>query len=575
MKTKILLSIITIFFTFELFAQAPQAFKYQAVVRDNLGAILPNRTVSFRVTIRRSTEVGTIVYRETYTPLPQTNQFGIVNLNIGTGTASDGVFSNIAWGSYPYFLQLEVDINGGINYTNMGATQLLSVPYALYAAESGNSIIQDADKNTKITTENAPNEEYIRFFTNGNERMRITPSGKFETTANSIYLGNGAGKNNSSSYNVIIGDSAAATATGMSSSVAIGYRALYANTTGDYNAALGALALSGNISGSRNTAIGRGALASNVSGSHNQGLGYYSLGMNTTGNSNIGIGYSALYSNTTSSNCIAIGEYSLYSQNGFTLTDTLNNIAIGNYALYKNKPTSASNGRVNLAIGHRALYNNTTGYANTGIGTEALALNSSGNYNTAVGTYALKNSTGSFNSVLGRRAGEDLTSGGDNTFIGYDANPTVASVTNSIVIGSMASVNASNKAVIGNASVTTVGGYGNWTNYSDLRLKENVKYTSDLGLNFITKLKTASYNYIEDKNKHRRDGLIAQDVQKALQELGVDFSGLVVDDDPQKTLNLAYGDFVLPLINAVQELNKQNEELIKRVKELENKMVSK
>jgi hypothetical protein len=139
----------------------------------------------------------------------------------------------------------------------------------------------------------------------------------------------------------------------------------------------------------------------------------------------------------------------------------------------------------------------------------------------------------------------------------------------------MASVNASNKAVIGNASVTTVGGYGNWTNYSDVRLKENIKYTSDLGLNFITKLKTASYNYIEDKNKHRRDGMIAQDVQKVLQELGVDFSGLVVDNDPQKTLNLAYGDFVLPLINAVQELSKQNEELINRVKELENKMVSK
>jgi trimeric autotransporter adhesin len=84
-----------------------------------------------------------------------------------------------------------------------------------------------------------------------------------------------------------------------------------------------------------------------------------------------------------------------------------------------------------------------------------------------------------------------------------------------------------------------------------------------LGLDFILKLKTASYNYIEDKNKRRRDGMIAQDVQAIMLELGVPFSGLVEDGDAQKTLNLAYADFVMPLINAVKEQQIQIEKLKK------------
>jgi hypothetical protein len=89
-------------------------------------------------------------------------------------------------------------------------------------------------------------------------------------------------------------------------------------------------------------------------------------------------------------------------------------------------------------------------------------------------------------------------------------------------------------------------------------------YTNNLGLEFIMKLKTATYNYKADANKRKQDGLIAQDVQKALKDLGLNFSGLVIDDDKDKTLNLGYAEFVLPLINAVQELNQQNQELKKK-----------
>jgi len=76
----------------------------------------------------------------------------------------------------------------------------------------------------------------------------------------------------------------------------------------------------------------------------------------------------------------------------------------------------------------------------------------------------------------------------------------------------------------------------------------------------------------------RRDGLIAQDVQKVLKDLGKEFSGLVVDNDHMKTLNLSYETFVIPLINAVQEqqtiieeLRSQNADLLKRIEALERK----
>jgi hypothetical protein len=126
--------------------------------------------------------------------------------------------------------------------------------------------------------------------------------------------------------------------------------------------------------------------------------------------------------------------------------------------------------------------------------------------------------------------------------------------------------------VIGNASATTVGGYGAWTNYSDQRLKENIVYKSDLGLDFIMGLKTVSFNYKDDINKHRRDGLIAQDVQNTLKDLNLDFSGLVVDGDPMKTLNLAYGDFVIPLINSIQQQQKTIKALLEENKSLRERL---
>jgi uncharacterized coiled-coil protein SlyX len=164
------------------------------------------------------------------------------------------------------------------------------------------------------------------------------------------------------------------------------------------------------------------------------------------------------------------------------------------------------------------------------------------------------------------------TTGQGNIAIGYLADVSSGTLTNATVIGYNAVVNASNKIVLGNASATTVGGYGAWTNYSDARLKENITYRNDLGLDFIMKLKTASFNYKNDINKHRRDGLIAQDVLQTMKDLNLDFSGLVIDDDEDQTLNLSYNEFVLPLINAVQEQQQQIESYKSQLQTLQEKV---
>lgn len=129
-------------------AQAPQAFKYQTVVRNKLGKVLTNRIVNFRISIVQGNINGTPVYTEVHNAT--TNDYGLINLNIGGGAVVTGDFSTIDWGIDAHFVQVEIDINGGSNYELMGSSQLLSVPYALYAERAGSAggSVTDLDSDT-------------------------------------------------------------------------------------------------------------------------------------------------------------------------------------------------------------------------------------------------------------------------------------------------------------------------------------------------------------------------------------------------------------------------------------------
>ena len=119
-------------------AQIPQGFSYQAVAHSSNGSIIANSNVSLRISLLQSSISGTMVYQETFSTT--TDAFGIINLNIGTGNVSNGNFGNINWGTGPYFVKIELDAAGGNNYQLMGTSQLMSVPYALYAGKSGSTL---------------------------------------------------------------------------------------------------------------------------------------------------------------------------------------------------------------------------------------------------------------------------------------------------------------------------------------------------------------------------------------------------------------------------------------------------
>jgi hypothetical protein len=136
MKNPILRQLLLLFFClltsdFLLLAQAPQGIPYQAIARNASGVAIANTAVKVRFSIRDSTATGPVKYQETHTPT--TSALGLFSVNLGMGTVVSGTFSGINWGKNAKFLQVELDPAGGTNYTDLGTTQMMSVPYALQA----------------------------------------------------------------------------------------------------------------------------------------------------------------------------------------------------------------------------------------------------------------------------------------------------------------------------------------------------------------------------------------------------------------------------------------------------------
>jgi hypothetical protein len=132
---KKLYTLLALVITTITFAQAPQGFNYQATVRNSAGALIVNQNVNFKFNIMLNSATSLPVFSETH--MAPTDDLGQVNLVIGQGTATTGSFSTINWANGNYYLGIE--LNTGAGYVAMGTTQLLSVPYALYANSSGNS----------------------------------------------------------------------------------------------------------------------------------------------------------------------------------------------------------------------------------------------------------------------------------------------------------------------------------------------------------------------------------------------------------------------------------------------------
>ncbi len=324
----------------------------------------------------------------------------------------------------------------------------------------------------------------------------------------------------------------------------IGNNAGYSTTSGNQNTATGDSALYSNTIGRSNTATGSGAMFNNKSGGYNTAEGYLALRACSTASFNVAFGGAALRSNTANNNS---------------------------------------------AVGYAALLNNTSGTGNTGVGPYALSGNSTGNFNTGMGNSTLNSNTasgssgfgyqslyssttGGNNTAVGFQSGYTNTSGTGNTFVGYAADASAGTYSNSSAYGNGSSVTASNQVRLGNASVTSIGGYAGWTNLSDGRVKKDIRETVP-GLAFIRKLRPVTYHLDMDKiasylnrpdslrmkdaeamkGQMLQSGFIAQEVEKAAQELHFDFSGVDKPKNEKDMYGLRYAEFTVPLVKAVQE----------------------
>ena len=429
------------------------------------------------------------------------------------------------------------------------------------------SMLADADGDTRVQVEKNPNEDIIRFDLGGTENMvlRKNASGitrlELPTTIENTFIGQNAGANNTTgSSNTATGRDALLLNTIGSSNTATGGSALRSNTTGNYNTAHGEDAMFSNTTGSFNTAQGEDVMRSNTTGSRNTAQGESALFSNTTGSANVAVGARALFRNTNRDNLVAVGDSALYNNSQFAThpTHSVNNTAVGSKALFANQI-----GAHNTAVGFRALFSCTDAVHNTAVGTEALYSTTIGGTNTAVGRSALYS----------------ILSGTSNTALGHEADVSATNLVNSTAIGRGATVNASNKARIGNANVTVIEGQVDWTFPSDARFKFNIHDDAVPGLAFIEKLRPVTYQFdtrkfdehlmqkmpdsIRQSRMEGQDysrstaslhtGFLAQEVEQACKDLKFQFSGLHLPESEVDNYGLAYGSFVPLLVKAVQE----------------------
>ena len=136
---KFLALAILLFCAAILFAQVPEKFSYQAVVRNDSSRLVCDRPVGVQASILN--DAGEVLYRERH--VEETNENGLLTVEIGSGNVMEGSFSNIPWGTESVFLRTEIDPAGGENYVLSIMQRLVSVPYALYAKEAANGFSGD------------------------------------------------------------------------------------------------------------------------------------------------------------------------------------------------------------------------------------------------------------------------------------------------------------------------------------------------------------------------------------------------------------------------------------------------
>jgi hypothetical protein len=413
------------------------------------------------------------------------------------------------------------------------------------------------------TTDNKP----LKFRVNNKEAGALNP------TTKNTYFGPEAGMSN---------------ATGGTDNTAVGSKAMMANTTGTSNAVFGFNALAGNTMGSSNNAFGNGALELSTSSNNNSAFGAWAMGNNTTGSGNTALGRQALGNNVSGADNTAVGYYALRSNVAGSGA-----VAIGAGAMEYANSTTTPFTNYNTAVGYQALRGSATPSANTGnrntaVGYQAAMGITSGSYNTAVGKGSLDVlTTGHYNTALGFDAMDLVTTGSSNTCAGANSDGTVSNLSNAGSLGYDANNASTNKVRIGNGSVTVVEGQVPYSSPSDARFKHDVQEDVP-GLEMIMKLRPVTYSFNnaafakhlhegEDEggnnapalaNSPRMAGFLAQEVEAAVKELSYPaFDAVRTPQNAEDHYAVAYEQFTVPLVKAVQELQAENQQLLEQIRE--------
>ena len=367
------------------YSQVPQGFNYQAVVRDAQGNVITDQNVSLQISILEGSESGIPVYVETHQET--TNSFGLITLEVGNGTMTEGNFLTIDWSDNSFFMKIELDADGGTNYQYMGTSQLLSVPYALNAgsvtslrslsileqtghvADSALFEVKNKDGNTVFAVYNEGVRVYVNddpvkglkggFAVGGfssskgitNEYFRVTPDSV------RIYIDETISKGLKGGF-----------AVGGFSPGKAGTDNLMQLTPDNYF-------------------IGHQSGSSITTGLYNSFFEYQSGLLNNIGNRNVFLGYKTGYSNTE-------GNYNTFigSNTGYSNTEGFSNVFIGDSSGYDN-----TIGSYNVFMGNLSGVQNDSGFFNVFIGDSAGYSNTTADWNVCIGNLTGFNNEGGEN----------------------------------------------------------------------------------------------------------------------------------------------------------------------------------
>jgi len=421
---------------FKVSAQAPLGFNYQGVALTNAGTPVASKKISLRISLLESQQLGTVIYQETHGT--NTDAYGQFSIIIGNGQAVTGKMSDVQWNKFPYYMKVELDLDGGTSFVFVGTSQLLSVPYALYANNAGAaSISVDSVKNELSTIKLSQKGDSI-VLSNNRGSVLIPKIDSISKIASQI-----AGiKAGTLKY---IKDSVSKLPNG----IAIGYNALNNFDSTAFN--------SSNIALGQSAGVALTKLTSGINNSDN-----ILIGQNAAASINAPSTSAGAYQNVIIGNGAGQSTNVLASQN----------VVIGHEAAKNSSGTIGTQTSVfnnNIAIGARSLKSAIISQSNVSIGSDNMSSSTQANRNTMIGSNVVNKYNGDDNVIIGAEMLFDTASNGSkNVIIGSVVAKNIRGSKN-IILGYKAAYdssfkNTNNKLIIANDSTRTPLIYGEFDN---------------------------------------------------------------------------------------------------------------